>query len=63
MTLFLVVNPDQTYPFELDINESRKNSTGKVFVTSAEQELNSFLLRKEFALFSPSYKKEQCFHY
>ena len=39
MTLFLVINPDQTHPFELNINESRKNSTDKVFVNSAEQQL------------------------
>ena len=38
MTLFLVINPDQTHPFELNINESRKNSTDKVFITSAEQQ-------------------------
>ena len=63
MTLFLVINPDQTHPFELNINESRKNSTDKVFVTSAEQQLKGFLSRKEFPLFSPSYEKEQCFHY
>ena len=42
MTLFLVNNPDQTHPFELNINESKKNSTGKVFVTSAEQQLKGF---------------------
>ena len=63
MTLFLVINPDQTQPFELNINESKKNSTGKMFVTSAEQQLKGFLSRKEFPLFSPSYEKEQCFHY
>ena len=62
MTLFLVINPDQAHPFELNINESKKNSTGKVFVTSAEQQLKGFLSRKEFPLFSPSYEKEQCFH-
>ena len=39
MTLFLVINPDQTHPFELNINESRKSETDKVFVTSAEQQL------------------------
>ena len=63
MTLFLVINPDQTHPFERNINESKKNSTGKVFVTSAEQQLKGFLSRKEFPLFSTSYEKEQCFHY
>ena len=69
LTLFLVMNPDQTHPFELNINESKKNSTGKVFVTSAEQQLKGFLSRKEFPLFSPSYEKvfffslKQCFLY
>ena len=29
MTLFLVINPDQTHPFEFNINKSRKNSTEK----------------------------------
>ena len=37
MTLFLVINPDQTHPFELNINESRKNSTDKVFTTGKVQ--------------------------
>ena len=37
--------------------------TLQVFVTSAEQQLKGFLSRKEFPLFSPSYEKEQCFHY
>ena len=63
MTLFLVINPDQTHQFELNINESRKNSTDKVFVTSAEQQLKGFLPRKEYPLLSPSYEKEQCSHY
>ena len=63
MTWFLVINPDQTHPFELNINASKKNSTGKVFVTSAEQQLKGFLSRKAFPMFSPSYEKEQCFHY
>ena len=63
MTLYLVINPDQTHLFELNINESRKNSTDKVSVTSAEQKLKGFLSRKEFPLFSPSHEKEQCFHY
>ena len=59
--MLLVINPDQTHPFELNINESRKNSTGKVFVTSAEQQLKGLLSRKGFPLISPSYEKEQCF--
>ena len=63
MTLFLVINPDQTLPFELNINGSRKSSAEKVSVTSAGQKLKGFLSRKEFPLFSPSYEKEQCFHY
>ena len=36
MTLLLLINSDQTHPFELNINENKKNSTGKAFVTSAE---------------------------
>ena len=63
MTLFVVIDPDQTHPFELNINESRKSSADKVSATSAEQQLKGFLSRKEFPLFSPSYEKEQCFHY
>ena len=46
ITLFLVINPDETHPFELNIDESRKNSTVKVFVTLAEQQLKDFLSRK-----------------
>ena len=63
MTLFLVINPDQTRPFELNISENRKNNTDKVFVTSAEQQLKGFFSRKEFPLLSPSHEKEQCSHY
>ena len=33
------------------------------FVTSAEQQFEGFLSRKEFPLFSPSYEKKQCLHY
>ena len=32
MALFLVSNPDQTHPFKLNINESRKSKTDKVFL-------------------------------
>ena len=56
MTLFFVINPDQTRPFELNISENKKNSTNKVFVTSAEQQLKGFFSCKEFPLFSPSYE-------
>ena len=37
--IVLVINPDQTHLFKLNINESRKNSADKIFVTSAEQQL------------------------
>ena len=63
MTLFLVINLDQTHSFELNTNENKKNSTGRVFVTSAEQQLEGFLSCKEFPLFSPNYEKDQCLHY
>ena len=36
MTLFLVINPDQTHPFQLSIDESKKDSTGKAFFICAE---------------------------
>ena len=61
MTLLLLINSDQTYLFELNINEYKKNSTGKAFATSAEQQLKGFLFLCR--LFSPSYEKEQCFRY
>ena len=38
MTLFLVINPDQTHPSELNINDS----AGKGFFTSAASQLNDF---------------------
>ena len=57
MTFFLVINPDQTHPFELNVNESKKSSTDKAFVTFAEQQLKGFLFRKEFLLFLPNYEK------
>ena len=61
MTLLLLINSDQTSPFELNINENKKSSTGKAFVTSAEQQLKGFLFL--CPLFSPSYEKEQCLRY
>ena len=61
--MFLVINPDQTHPFELNINEKTKNSTGRTFITSGEQQLEGFLYCKEFPLFSWNYEKEQCLHY
>ena len=30
--LMTIINPDQTHPFELNINESKKSSTGKVLL-------------------------------
>ena len=61
MTLLLLINSDQTHSFELSINENKKNSTGKAFVTSAEQQLKGFLFPCQ--LLSPSYEKEQCLRY
>ena len=43
MTLFLVINPNQTHPFELNINDS----AGKKFVTSAAQQLQDFFSHTE----------------
>ena len=63
MTLLLVINPDQAHPFQLNINGNKKNSTGRAFVTSAEQQLEGFLSCKEIPLFSPNYEKERCLHY
>ena len=61
MTLFLVINPDQTHTFELTVNESKKNSAGKAFLTSAEQQFKDFLSRMEFPLFSPPYEKSNVY--
>ena len=63
MILIFVFNPDQTHPFELNINENKKNNTGRVFVTSAEQQLEGFFSCKECPLFSPNYEKERYLHY
>ena len=59
MTFFLVINPDQAHSFELNVNESKKISTGKAFAISAEQQLKGFLFRKELLLFLPNYEKKK----
>ena len=61
MALLLLIYSDQTHPFELNINKNKKNSTGKAFATSAEQQLKGFLFLCPF--FSTSYESEQCLHY
>ena len=43
MTLFLVINPNQTHSFELNINDC----AGKEFVTSAAQQLKDFFSHTE----------------
>ena len=43
MTLFLVINPNQTHSFELNINDS----ASKEFVTSAAQQLKDFFSHTE----------------
>ena len=51
MTLFFAIKVDQAHPFELNISKSNKDSTGKVFVTSAEHQVMGSYLARNFHCF------------
>ena len=52
--LFLVINCDQTHLFELNVNESKKNSTVKSL--RSQKTLKSFYLKNVF--FSSAYCRD-----
>ena len=51
MTLFFAIKVDQAHPLELNISKSNKDSTGKVFVTSAEHQVTGSCLARNFHCF------------
>ena len=65
MTIYIVINPDQSYPFAQDIKEEleKSHSTGKVLIMTAEQQLRKFLLQKRTPLFSSKYEIHQAMYY
>ena len=65
MTIYIVINPDQSYPFAQDIKEEleKSHSTGKVLIMTVEQQLKKFLLRKRTPLFSSKYEIHQAIYY
>ena len=58
MTTYVIINPDQVYPFAQDIKEGleKSDSTGKVLILTAVQQLKKFPLQKRTSLFSPKLK-------
>ena len=43
MTVFLVMNPDQSYPYEYDVKENQKHNSSNAVFPSAEHQLKSLL--------------------
>ena len=62
MTLFVLLNPDQRYPFEKDIKLFKAN-TGNVLVPSAEHLLKKFLKDKSLPMSSAKYMAQQACYY
>lgn len=56
MTIFLVMNRDQSYPYEYNVKEKQKQNFSNVFFPSAEHQLKK-LLTKKCHLFCPGMKK------
>ena len=58
MTIFLVMNPDQSYPYEYDAKENQKQNSSNAFFPSAEHQLKNLLTsKKKCHLFRPGMKK------
>ena len=54
MTIYIIINPDQSHPFAKNIKEEleKSHSTGKVLITIAEQQPKKILRQKRTPLFS-----------
>ena len=65
MTIYIIINPDQSHPFAKNIKEEleKSHSTGKVLIMTAEQQLKKFLLQKRTPLFSSKYEIHQVMYY
>ena len=62
MTLFILLNPDQRYPFKKDIKLLKANA-GNVLVSSAEHLLKKFLKDKRLPMSSAKYMAQQACYY
>ena len=58
ITSLSVVNTGRTYQIELNINESKKDNTDKVFAVSTVRQLTGFFCSKELWLPLTKYEKE-----
>ena len=58
MTIFLVMNPDQSYSYEYNINENQKQNSSDAFFPSAEHTLKNLLASKKMPSFRPGVKKK-----
>ena len=49
MTIYIIISPDQLYPFAQDIKEEleKSHSTGKVLILQAEQQLKKISSAKK----------------
>ena len=65
MTIYILINPDQSYPFTQDSKEElvKSHSTGKVLTVTAEQQLKKFLLQKRAPLSSSKYEIHRAMYY
>ena len=62
MTLFVLLNPEQRYPFEKDINLLKAN-TGNVLVPNAEHFLKKFMKENRLSMSSTKYMAQQACYY
>ena len=65
MTIYIIINPDQSHPFAKNIKEEleKSHSTGKVLTMIAEQQLKKILLQKGTPLFSSKYEIRHAMYY
>ena len=63
LTLFLIVNPNLSYPCQYDVKELQNKCARKTFFISAEQQLKKFLTSQKMPPFLPKNEMERAVHY
>ena len=63
MTTFLIMNPDQSYPYKHDLKENQKQNSSNAFFPLAENQLKNLLTSRKLPSFLLRYEKECALHY